>query len=78
MLYEVITLEPGNAELLLHHFSHVVDRTVAHDEVEVGRVGALELVDGGVAGEGGDQGDPAALEQILDDEGVAADSYNFV
>ena len=49
-----IDLDPRDAEFLLHHLGHVVDRAVAHDAVEIGRVGVGELVVAGVAAEGGD------------------------
>ena len=33
-----VHLHPRNAEALFHHLGHVVDRAVAHDQVQVGRV----------------------------------------
>ncbi len=68
-----IHLEPGDAVFLLDHVGDVVDRPVAHDHVEVGGVGVLEALDAGIAAEGGHQGDAAALQQVFEHEGVAAD-----
>ncbi|KAF5033836.1 hypothetical protein DSECCO2_602530 [anaerobic digester metagenome] len=68
-----VDLDPGDAELGFHHLGHVVERTVAHDGVEVGLVGDAEGIHRGVAGEGGDQGEAALLQDALDLERVAAD-----
>ena len=46
---------------------------MAHHHVQVGHVGVLELGHRRVAAEGGHQVDAAALEQLFQHEGVAAD-----
>jgi len=46
---------------------------VAHNAGQVRGMGPGELVVGGVAGEGGRQGDPALVQDALDLEGVPAD-----
>ena len=68
-----VDLDPRDAELLLHHLGHVIDGPVAHDEVEVRRVGVGEMVDAGIAAERGDHRNAALLKQTFDLEGIAAD-----
>ena len=68
-----IDLDPGDAELGLHHFRHIVDRAVAHDGVEIRCVGVGELVVCGIAAEGGDNGDAAVIHDAVDFKRVPAD-----
>ena len=68
-----VDLEPGDAELLLHHLGHVVDGAVAHHHVELGVVRGGDVAVLHVPREGGHQVDAAEVEDALDLEGVPAD-----
>ena len=57
-----IDLEPGDAVPFFHHLRHVVDGAVAHDDIQICRMGARKLIVLRVAAEGGVDGQ-AALYQ---------------
>ena len=68
-----VHFDPRDAELRLHHLGHVIDRAVAHDDVEVGRVALADLFVADVARERRGDVDAALLEELVDLPGVAAD-----
>jgi len=68
-----VHLDPRDAELRLHHLGHVIDRAVAHDDVEVGGVALADLLVADVARERRGDVDAALLEELVDLPGVATD-----